>query len=86
MTVQQILALIQQDADSFSLAASDALPAYAEILAEVVGHVTPDDFTALIAIGSVLRRNADAEQMTQDLLTRHRYSAIRASSATSSHF
>jgi hypothetical protein len=59
-TVQDILQLIQQDADSFFLPAADALAAYAEILAEEALQFSADDLTTLIGIGSALHREATA--------------------------
>lgn len=59
MDVQDILKLIEHDARSFHLAATDALAAMAEILAELAGHINADDLTTLIAIGSVIYREAE---------------------------
>ncbi|WP_250479884.1 MULTISPECIES: hypothetical protein [unclassified Caballeronia] len=84
MTVQQILELIQRDANSFSLSASDALPAYTEILSEVAPHVSSDDFITLVAIGSVLLRNAQAESLTQELMTKHIAAAKKSTTTHSS--
>lgn len=58
MNVQDILKLIEHDANSFHVAATDALAAFVEILSELTGQISADDLTTLIAIGSVLRRAA----------------------------
>jgi hypothetical protein len=65
MNAQEILQLIECDANSFYLAAADALKAFAEILAEQADHLRADDLTTLIAIGSVLHREAGTEQAVQ---------------------
>jgi hypothetical protein len=59
MNAQDVLGLIQRDAGSFHLSAGDALPVFAEILAELARRVSADDLTTLIAIGSVLHRTAN---------------------------
>lgn len=58
MTADDVLRLIRFDADKYELSAADALPALTEILAEQTGKISVDDFTTLIAIGSVLYRQA----------------------------
>jgi hypothetical protein len=64
MTAYDILQLIRRDAESFHLSGSDALPAFAEIIAELSGRITAEDLTTLIAIGSVVYRAAGARDAT----------------------
>jgi hypothetical protein len=64
MTAYDILQLIRRDAESFHLSGSDALPAFAEIVAELSGRITAEDLTTLIAIGSVVYRAAGAQDAT----------------------
>jgi hypothetical protein len=61
MTAQEILDLIEHDASSFRVAATDALEAFAEILAELATRISADDLTTLVAIGSVIYRDANAQ-------------------------
>jgi hypothetical protein len=58
MTEREILDLIECDANSFHLTATDALAIYVEILSDLSGQTSAGDLTTLIAIGSVLHRTA----------------------------
>jgi hypothetical protein len=64
MTADNILRLIEHDAETFHLSGADALPAFAEIIAELSGRITAEDLTTLIAIGSVVYRAAGARDAT----------------------
>jgi len=66
MTAYDILRLIGHDAKSFHLSGADALPAFAEIVAELAGRITADDLTTLIAIGTVIYR--DTQSVMQDVM------------------
>lgn len=70
MTREDVLQLIESDAQHFYLAAGDALPAFVEILVEKAAEFSREDLTTLTAIGSVLLRTAEAERWTRMLLDR----------------
>ncbi|SAL07248.1 hypothetical protein AWB78_08495 [Caballeronia calidae] len=72
MTAQEILELIKRDARLFHLSGRDALPAFAEILAEHARQLRSSDLTTLIAIGTVIYRDACVCYEVDDLIARLR--------------
>lgn len=58
MSKTDILARIEREAATYHLPAATALDAFADILADLAGQIEPDDMSALIAIGTVLMKQA----------------------------
>ncbi|WP_455285577.1 hypothetical protein [Cupriavidus necator] len=78
MTRDDVLQLIESDAQHFYLAAGDALPAFIDILVEKAGEFSKEDLTTLTAIGSVLLRTAESERWTRVLLDRVKVGSRRS--------
>ncbi|WP_250479989.1 MULTISPECIES: hypothetical protein [unclassified Caballeronia] len=70
MTAEEILELIRLDAENFFLHPAQALPAYSEIVAELSDRLNIDDLTTLVAIGSVIYRDAQAQAEAEQICTR----------------
>ncbi|WP_455285957.1 hypothetical protein [Cupriavidus necator] len=70
MEREEIMCLIEEDAKSFYLPPRHALPAFVDILAECRPCLSAEDFITLIAVGSLIYREAQAEALALSVIDR----------------